>query len=116
MSDKFLHKTVRAEWWINASNLIGPFPSFKAAVDACEGQYPILYKEVPFDIDPMLIDTVLAISFKIEEWMEKDMLRKKKRRNAVYLHENAVQHSMMKLAEEIRNTFVLNLENENASS
>lgn len=130
--DEFLHKTVRAEYWVNqqgpkgAAVRHGPFASAKAAYGVIEilraralttHEFSVDYVETPVDIDPILSETVEDIAVRIEGWLDAHLIQNKKRRKVVYLSEGEIRRSLKTLAKGIREgTFTLNLENEYASS
>ena len=132
MKEPFLHKTVRAEFWVNQKGpkgvvvRHGPFASQSEAYGVIEilraralsiHVFTVDYVETPVDIDPILAGAVSDISAKIEGWLDAHLIQNKKRRKIVYLSEGEIRRSLKTLAKEIRDgTFVLNLENEHASS
>ena len=132
MKESFLHKTVRAEHWVNqqgpkgAAVRHGPFASADAAYGVIEilraralstHEFSVDYVETPVDIDPILSETVEDIAVKIEGWLDAHLIQNKKRRKVVYLSEGEIRRSLKTLAKGIREgTFTLNLENEHASS
>ena len=132
MKDPFLHKTVRAEHWVNQKGpkgvavRHGPFATEAEAYGVIEilraralsiHVFTVDYVETPVDIDPILAEAVSDISAKIEGWLDAHLIQNKKRRKVVYLSEGEIRRSLKTLAKEIRDgTFVLNLKNEHASS
>lgn len=130
-TDPFLHKTVRAEWWVLQSSpkgspvKHGPFPNEDTAYGVIEilraralsiHKFEVQYRETEVDIDPILMEAVMSISKRIEGWIDEDMIQNKKRRNNPYLPEGTIRRSLQSLAKKVRETFALNLENPNASS
>lgn len=130
-TDPFLHKTVRAEWWVLQSSPKGspvehgPFSNKDTAYGVIEilraralsiHKFEVQYRETEVDIDPILMEAVMSISKRIEGWIDEDMIQNKKRRNNPYLPEGTIRRSLQSLAKKVRETFALNLENPNASS
>lgn len=130
MEDAFLHKTVRAEWWVHqqgpkgAPVKHGPFPNEPSALGMIEilrgralstHKFTIQYQEIEVDIDPILQAAVDTIAKRIEGWIDENMIQNKKRRSNPYLSEGTIRRSLQTLANIVRNkTFALNLENPNA--
>ena len=130
-SDPFLHKTVRAEWWVLQSSPKGkpiehgPFPNENHAYGVIEilraralsiHRFEVVYRESEVEIDPILMEAVTSIAKRIEGWIDEDMIQNKKRRNNPYLPEGTIRRSLQTLAKKVRETFALNLENPNAST
>lgn len=129
-SDPFLHKTVRAEWWVLQSSPKGkpvehgPFPNEDSAYGVIEilraralviHKFDVQYREVEVDIDPILALAVEQIAKRVEGWIDENMIQNKKRRNSPYLAEGTIRRSLQTLAKHVRETFALNLENPNDS-
>ena len=130
-SDPFLHKTVRAEWWVLHSSPKGkpvehgPFPNEDSAYGVIEilraralttHKFDVQYREVEVDIDPILKLAIESIATRIEGWIDEHMIQNKKRRNTPYLAEGTIRRSLQTLANKVKETFALNLENPHASS
>lgn len=80
--------------------------------------YTVEYVENDVTIDPILNKAVHVAAKRVENWIDEDMIQKKKpRRRAIYLHEDVVRKSLHKLAHKIRNeTFSTNKENPDAQT
>ena len=130
-SDPFLHKTVRAEWWVMQSSPKGkpvehgPFPNEDSAYGVIEilraralsiHKFDVEYREVDVDIDPILALAIEQIAKRVEGWIDENMIQNKKRRNSPYLAEGIIRRSLQTLAKHVRETFALNLENSHDSS
>ena len=130
-NDPFLHKTVRAEWWVLQSSPKGkpvehgPFPNEDSAYGVIEilraraltiHKFDVQYRETEVDIDPILALAVDQIAKRIEGWIDEHMIQNKKRRNTPYLAEGTIRRSLQTLANKVKETFALNLENPHASS
>ena len=130
-SDPFLHKTVRAEWWVLQSSPKGkpvehgPFPNEASAYGVIEilraraltiHKFDVQYRETEVDIDPILKLAVESIVKRIEGWIDENMIQNKKRRNTPYLAEGTIRRSLQTLANHVKQTFALNLEIPNDSS
>ena len=132
MQESFLHKTVRAEYWVSQKGpkgvavRHGPFATEAEAYGVIEilraralsiHVFTVDYVETPVDIDPILAGAVSDISAKIEGWLDAHLIQNKKRRKVVYFSEGEIRRSLKTLAKEIHDgTFALNLENKHASS
>ena len=130
-SDPFLHKTIRAEWWVLQSSPKGkpiehgPFPNENSAYGVIEilraralstHKFDVQYRETVVDIDPILKLAVESIAKRIEGWIDENMIQNKKRRHTPYLAEGTIRRSLQTLANKVKETFALNLENPNDSS
>jgi len=125
MEDKFLHRTIRAEWYVFEHAKLpiqhGPYPSQRVALGIMEIMKPrtknklsLHYNEVAVEIDPIVSDAVNSISEMIQGWFKSHL--KQKTKNSGYIHENIVARSLLDLSNEVKKTFVTNMENPHDSS
>lgn len=126
MTDRFLHRTVRLEWWneIHALDgspmkLRGPYPSR----DSAHADIPqsirdrthfckTIWKEIDVEIDPILSSAVQGIAGLVSAWFGKtDPTNPFAPRPSGYVKMAHVEASMKQLSEVILKTFEINKEN-----
>lgn len=131
--DRFLYKTIRAEWWIEEGFGVlrqikwhGPYPTRQEAMDEAykkdthnlqndpfRNTFKLVYREVPVDIDPILSNAVQGIAGLVAGWFSqaKNPSNPFASRPSGYVRLSGVESSMKQLSEIILKTFEINKEN-----
>ena len=130
MPDRFLYKTVRAEYWVNQISPIGnmvrhgPYASERDAEIYIEilkaralqlHKYQIQYLETDVDIDPILQQTVDDIALNLtSKWFDNIMTSQLAKKNVVYIPLTKVRKSLEVMADLVRKSYTTGLENPDA--